>query len=308
MCTWWVVPVGRILQRILILGVAFTLIAMHYVEIVRPAFLDWGATAEERLLALPGDEIVEDAATQSTRAITIAAPASAVWPWLAQVGQDRGGFYSFDLLENLVGCEMPTVDVLRPEKQVWKVGDKLWMYPSTKAGGAGFATLQTLTPGRVLGYGTRMVGTPLTAPEDGSWTYILQPIEANSTRLLIRGRGSPRHSLLGVGFDWLIFDPIHFAMERRMMMGIKELAETGVRSRRLNHVHLALWTITFAMFAWAAVLVVARRRWRRPLIALIAAAAVFEILTLMQPSPLVSLPMIVAVGVILWGGKSKQEG
>lgn len=294
------VTIGRILSRILILGVTLTLIVAHYVEFVRPAFLNWGATSSERLMALPGDEIVEDAAAQSTRAMTIDAPVADVWPWLAQLGQDRGGFYSFDLLENLVGCEMPTTDFLRPDKQHWQIGDKLWMYPPNKAGGAGFATLRTFVPERVLGFATRIVGTPLAAPENGSWTFVLQPLDARSTRLLVRGRGTARHALAAVGFDWLVFDPIHFAMERRMLLGIQELAETGVRSRRMNHVHLLLWTLTFAMFLWAVVLVVVRRRWWRPLAGLVASAAVFEMVTLLQPSPIVSIPYMIAAGLLVW--------
>lgn len=105
--------------------------------------------------------------------------------------------------------------------------------------------------------------------------------------------------MLGAGFDWLVFDPIHFAMERRMLIGIKELAETGARSRRTNHVRVALWTATFAVFVWAAALVLTRQNWRRPLVGLVAAAATFEMLTLMQPSPLVSLPFVVVAGLVV---------
>lgn len=298
--------IGRILQRFLILGVALTAIVASYVEVVRPVFLNWGATAEEQLSTLPGDEIVKDAASQSTRAITVEAPVTDVWPWVAQLGQDRGGFYSFDLLENLAGCDMPTTDVLQVEKQQWQLGDKLWMYPAHKAGGAGFATLRAFTPGHDLGFATRMIGTPLDAPEDGSWSFVLKPIDATHTRLLVRGRGSPRRTMPGVGFDRLVFDPIHFAMERRTMVGIKELAETGSRSRRMNHVHVVLWAVTFVLFVWAAGQLVFRRTWQRPLAGLFVAAAVFQILTLMQPSPVVSVPFVVAACLVVWQPKSRD--
>jgi hypothetical protein len=96
----------------------------------------------------------------------------------SQLGQDRGGFYSYDILENLVGCAMPTTDRLLPERQSWQIGDKLWMYPPEKAGGIGFATLRVRVPGRALGLATRAPGTPLTAPEDGSWSFILEPLDA----------------------------------------------------------------------------------------------------------------------------------
>ena len=290
---------GRLLQRLLILAVTMVLVVAHHLEVIRPAFLNWGATAEERQSALPGDDIVKGAATQATRAITIRASMETVWPWLAQLGQDRGGFYSFDLLENLVGCDMPVQDVLRPDRQVWNVGDRLWMYPSAKAGGAGFATLRAYEPGRALGFATRMIGTPLDRPENGSWSHVLTPIDAGSTRLLVRGRGTPRGSWLASGFDVLFFDPIHFAMERRMLIGLSQVAETGRRARLWNDAQVMLWLVAFGMLAWSAWLVMRRPSWRRPLIAVVAAAAIFQLLTLMQPPIVVGLLLLGAVPLIL---------
>src|SRR5262245_61133268 len=77
---------------------------------VRPWYATWGASAQEVARSMPGDELVPAARPHagSTRAITINAPTSAVWPWLVQLGQDRAGFYSYELLEDLVGCEMPS--------------------------------------------------------------------------------------------------------------------------------------------------------------------------------------------------------
>ena len=141
----------RLWIRISMLALTLTAILCAFFAVVRPWYLQWGTSDIEARMALPGDEIIPRATQQETRAITIDAAADAVWPWLAQVGQDRGGFYSFDLLENMIGCRMPTVDVLRPEKQSWSLGDKLWMYPPEGAGGAGFATLRSYVPGRALG-------------------------------------------------------------------------------------------------------------------------------------------------------------
>ena len=122
--------------RFIALGATTVAILSAFLLLVRPWYLHWGATDEEARRSLPGDGIIPNAVGQGTRAITIRAPVERVWPWLAQLGQDRGGFYSYDLLENLVGCEMPTIDRLDPEKQAWRPGDKLWMYPQHKAGGA----------------------------------------------------------------------------------------------------------------------------------------------------------------------------
>jgi hypothetical protein len=214
-------------RRLLALVASLALVAAAFSFLVRPWYLAWGATDEEQTRVLPGDEIISTAAAQVTRAITIHASTERVWAWVAQLGQDRGGFYSYDLLENLVGCRMPTKDYLRPDVQRWELGDKLWMYPPAKASGAGFATLRTFISGRALGFGTRAVGTSLDKPEDGSWTFVLEPVGPTTTRLLIRGRGAAGRSLLGAAFDRAIFESVLFVMERRTMIAIKQLAESG---------------------------------------------------------------------------------
>jgi hypothetical protein len=272
-----------------------TLIALVFATFVRPWMLQWGATDVEALMPLPGDEIIPNAVHQETRAITIHASADRVWPWLAQLGQDRGGFYSFDLLENIVGSEMPTVDVPRPDKQTWQLGDKLWMYPSDKAGGAGFATLRSYIPGRVLGFGTRASGTALSEPENGSWTFALVALGDSATRLLVRGRLAPGRSVAGRVFDSAIFDPAHFVMERRTMISLAQLAEGSDRHRVANHVHVALWTITFGLFVATLVLTVRRRRWGWPAGSVVGVAAVFQILTLVQPPPVLGAALVTAV-------------
>jgi hypothetical protein len=297
---------GRGFGLLALVGTLGLIVAVFFLA-VRPWYLRWGSTDQELQQALPGDEIIPNATGQETRAITIRAPAPAVWPWLAQLGQDRGGFYSYDLLENLVGCEMPTADVLRPEKQTWRIGGKLWMYPSDKAGGAGFATLRIYRPGEALGFGTRAVGTPLSAPESGSWSFIVRPIDSGTTRLLIRGRGAPGRSLLGVVFDRAIFEPVHFVMERRTMTGIRQLAEEGSRHRLHNNLQLALWTIVFGLFAAAAVQVVRTCGRQRSIAATLITAAVFQMLTLGQP-PFAIGVLLVAAAAIALGWAMKREG
>lgn len=274
--------------------------------VTRPWYQNWGSTSQEQLSVLPGDEIVPWAAGQETRAITIYAPAERVWPWLAQLGQDRGGFYSYDLIENLVGCDMPTEDRLRPEKQTWQVGDKLWMYPPGKAGGMGFATLRAFVPGYALGFGTRMYGTSLVEPENGSWAFLLERQGERRTRLLARGRGARGRSLLGLAFDRSIFEPLHFVMERRMMLGIKDLAEGRDRGRLRNHLQVALWTLAFGLVLAAPVLVLRRSRWWRPLAGFAAAAVAFQYLSLGQPPVPIGILCVLAVAAILWGQEVKR--
>ncbi len=295
------------IMRLISLLASFTAILLIFIFAVRPWYLRWGATDEEIQKILPGDEIVPNAVGSETRAITIDAPIDSVWPWLAQLGQDRGGFYSFDLLENIVGCEMPTVDSLRPDKQAWKPGDRLWMYPPDKAGGVGYATLRTYIPGRALGFGTHVMGTSPDDPEDGSWSFALEPTGDSTTRLLIRGRGAPGRSLLGTAFDRSMFEPIHFMMERRMMIGVKQLAEGGDRDRLLNHIHIAIWTITFALFITSSVMVLRRREWTRPLVGFVASALIFQVQTLAQPDVIVEGAMTLALVFWLWWNRGSNR-
>ncbi len=288
-----------LLLRATALAAALTVLVLVFFAAIRPWYLHWGATVAEGAGVLAGDDIVGPAAGQETRAITIDAPVEAVWPWLAQLGQDRGGFYSYDLLENLVGCRMPTSDILRPERQQWAIGDRLWMYPADRAGGIGFATLRAYEPGRALGFATHMTGTPIAAPENGSWSFILQPQGPATTRLLVRGRGTSSRSLLATAFDRSVFEPLHFAMERRMMIGLKQIAETGTRHRGLNHVHVVLWICAFTMMLFAAWRVLWGRRAWASLTVFVATAVLFQVLTLAQPALWIGVPLVVLAWLTL---------
>src|SRR5581483_7521618 len=101
-------------------------VAARYAPRLRHRILTWGATDAEAAARLPGDELLDDADGVSTRAITIGAPAAAVWPWLAQMGPSpRGGAYTYDWIENLLGLDMHSVDQVLPDFQQPKVGDTI---------------------------------------------------------------------------------------------------------------------------------------------------------------------------------------
>lgn len=258
-------------------------------------------------MMLPGDEIVMNSGSMETRAITIDAPPQRVWLWVAQTGQDRAGFYSYDLLENLVGCEMPTSDILRSEWQQWKPGDRLWMYPPNKANGAGYASLRRYEPGRVLGFATRMLGTGVEQPENGSWTFIVSPTDGGKTRLIIRGRGDGLRSLLGLTFDRAIFEPMHFAMEKRQMIGIKQLAEGRDRGRIENHIMVGLWFLCGITFAVGVMLVLLGKAWPRSLAVVFGSGFLFQILTLAQPPVIVAIPVILGLLVLTFVPVKRTE-
>ena len=174
-----------------------------YLAVGRPLMLHWGATCEDLHKPLPGDELVPAPATQSTRAVTIEAPPEAVWPWLAQIGQDRAGFYSYDWLENLAGCEMHNADEIHPEWQWREPGETVSLHPLNGLPVARFE------PGRVL------------AVE--SWgAFVLEPHGPGDTRLIARGRTPRGFGALG---NALVMEIPHFVMERKMLLGIKARAE-----------------------------------------------------------------------------------
>jgi hypothetical protein len=165
--------------------------------------LHWGSTCEELRADLPGDELVPDPATQSTRAITIDAPVEAVWPWLAQIGQDRAGFYSYERLENLAGCDMHNADEIHPEWQSREPGELVPLHPRTGLPVARFE------PEHVLAL-------------EGWGAFVLKPHGSGCTRLIARGR--VRRGI-GALANALLMEIPHFVMERKMLLGIRDRAE-----------------------------------------------------------------------------------
>jgi hypothetical protein len=195
----------------------------------RPWFLRWGATDEEVHGTWPGDEMSPEPASEATRAITIQAPAETVWPWIVQIGQDRGGFYSYTWLENLFGARMRNADTILPGL-TRQVGDTVWMTPPQRYGGKGCARLARVDPERALVMVTpddydavRKTGV---APK-GTWAILLQPIDDKTTRLIVRSRSGPKEGAA----RFLVFDPAHFIMERKMMLGIRDRVEGEVTGR-----------------------------------------------------------------------------
>ena len=118
---------GRYVAGVSAIGIA----AAACILFARPRHLRWGASAQECDASLPGDDLIVSPDLTATRAITVRASAGQVWPWIAQLGQGRGGFYSYDFLENLAGCDIHSADRVVPRWQDIKVGDKI----EARAGG-----------------------------------------------------------------------------------------------------------------------------------------------------------------------------
>lgn len=188
---------------------------------IRPWHLGWGATDDEKEMPLPGDDVKPDAGIGVTHAVTINAAPDDVWRWLVQIGQGRGGFFSYDFLENLFDLEIHNVYEIKPELQELKVGDFVRSAHKGWLGGrfddkAGWFVVD-LEPNRHLVLRDEI--------EHGSWAFVLYPLSENKTRFIIRARGDRPASLLRWMFHLSVFEPAHFVMERKMMLTLKELAE-----------------------------------------------------------------------------------
>jgi len=180
----------------------------------------WGATKAEARAALPGDELVPAPARTTTRAITVHAPAAHVWRWLVQIGQDRGGMYSYDWLENLVGLHIHSTHQIRPEWQQLAVGDQIRLIRQGWFGlKDGYAlAVAHLVPTRTL--------VLYDASWPAIWSFHIRAMDAGSCRLISRGRG-PCTTRTDSAVDFLV-GPVEFAMSRRMLLGIKQRAESAV--------------------------------------------------------------------------------
>ena len=177
----------------------------------------WGATAAERTGSMPGDELLPHAQFRATRAITIAAPPQAVWPWLVQVGAQRAGWYSNDLLDNL---GHPSATVIVPELQHLEVGQWVPMAPSGPPSDRNAFRVRSFEVNQWL----------LWTKPDSTWAWRLTPT-AGGTRLVTRVHAvydwrRPLDALLGV----VLMEFGDFAMQRRMLRGIKARAEARVGS------------------------------------------------------------------------------
>ena len=179
--------------------------------------LRWNATDAEVQDALPGDEFLPSADLQATRAVTIKTPADAVWPGLAQMGQGRGGLYSYDALENLLGLDIHSADRIHPEWQDIKAGDHFHLAPAASA---------DLEIGRVDHGKTLVLRVPPDSPPgpfDFSWAFVLRPQSDGTTRLLVRERYAYR--TWWTPFMVEAVELASFIMSRRMLKGIRNRAE-----------------------------------------------------------------------------------
>ncbi len=188
---------------------AFFLAVVAYLAVIRPWHLHWGATEAEVQRSMPGDSLIADASLNTTRAITIRARPEQIWPWLVQMGPGRGGWYSYDALDN---GGRPSAERVIPEWQVTlRPGDSLGV-----GNGPKFQVMEVET-NRYLVLGPKI-----------SWAMALYPQADSTTRLVQRLRSHYYWSSFGGAIFAVVLDVGDFIMMRKMLLTLKERVERNV--------------------------------------------------------------------------------
>lgn len=186
---------------------------------------NWGASDAERALALPGDELVPEPAVTTTRAVSIAASDATVWRWLVQIGQDRGGMYSYDWLENVVGLHIRSATTIREEWQHLVAGDRIRLVPEgwfALKGGLALPVALVLPPHSLV-----LREEPPETPWNAVWSFHILALTPTCCRLISRSRAT-RQPGSGRAVA-TVMDAVALVMTRKMLLGIKERAEREAR-------------------------------------------------------------------------------
>ncbi|HYR11539.1 MAG TPA: hypothetical protein VEQ60_27400 [Longimicrobium sp.] len=208
-------------------GAAASLAFVAYVTLLvlaRPLHVRWGSTGDELRGPLPGDEYALNPTYQVQHAVTIRATPEEIWPWLAQIGHDRGGFYSYTWLENSFGLHVRNADRVHPEWQGLVTGDSVFATPRDYLG-----------TGRRFGWRVQYAEPYRVLILENWGSFVLEPVDSATTRLIVRTRGEGRDDLAAFALSpisMLTLEPAHFIMERRMLLTIRDRVESAQRAGR----------------------------------------------------------------------------
>lgn len=203
-----------------LLGATSTALAIA----ARATLQNWGATKAECRAVLPGDEFVPEPAVVITRAVTVEAPAEEVWRWLVQIGQGRGGMYSYEGIENALGLDIHNADEIRPEWQHLAVGDEVRL---VRRGWLGIPDGLALEVGRIEPGRSIVL---LEEPWHAVWSFHIHPHGPQLCRLISRSRSPRSHGAARLTAELL--DPITMVMTRKMLLGIKARAQRSAPAGR----------------------------------------------------------------------------
>ncbi len=269
-------------------GLALVLVILAVIfPLLPPLFHTWGATEAELARAYPGDDLLAAPALSWTHAVTVDAPPEAVWPWVAQLGEGRGGYYSYTFIENLIAGERLYVnaDRILPEYQHPQPGDNLI---------GTMLTVHEVEPGRwLLGKDTEAL-----AEMGLGWTWLwwVEPQGAEQSRLIVRGQTEPPEGMFNPVLGWFI-DAGSFVMGRRMVQGLVLRAEGGSEPALIEAVEIALWAAALLAGLGAGVLFLWRQPWQSLLVGV---AAVLALIWFTFWIPPVGLRLVMVLA--LWGG------
>ncbi len=214
------------------IGGAAVMVAAFLTPFMREERSHWGVEADVAERELPGDTLVPAPRWSWTHGVEIEAPPGEVWPWIAQLGADRGGFYSYQWLENIVGCHLQNAESIHTDWAI-KEGDSLVLHPTMPP-----LRVAAIEQGRwfvvhaAADAAVRAAGTPWA---EASWLFLVEPIGEGRSRLISRYRCTTSDDLAGrIAFGPALIEPIGFAMDRRMLLGVKARVEEKRKRRPLR--------------------------------------------------------------------------
>jgi hypothetical protein len=278
---------GAKLIRLFAALAGLTVFLVAAFSIIIPWIPTWGATEEEFARTLPGDELLSDPAVIMTHGISIQVPPDRIWPWIAQIGDVRGAFYSYTFIENLIAGERMYVNADRiiSELQNPRVGDQLIE--------GGMLDVYALEEGSWL-----LGSADPEFPMGWTWIWALFPEGPDRTRLICRLRIQPPGELDGNALAGFVLTTGSFVMERKMMQGIKDRAEGRIEAPYVQPLEIAVWLLAFVAGIFAAVLYMRRRRWWQPLV--VGIASVLALLWFTFGQPVIWLRIL--VDLVIFGG------
>jgi hypothetical protein len=198
--------------KVFLVLVGLAVLAIAAIILLTPSMDRWGAIDAEIQATFPGDELVPAPLSFVNHAVTINATPEEIYPWLVQMGADKGGLYSYTALETMIACPQTNADRIHPEWQNLQVGDLVKLCP--KEPGPPPYTVAQILPNQAIVMGHK---------ENGKWVdlwqFVILPQADGSSRLILRTR------TMAVGGLWDIIHPGVFIMERGLLLGVKERAE-----------------------------------------------------------------------------------
>jgi len=268
-----------------------------YLLFLRPWDRTWGSTGAERVAFMPGDALVSDPTSVTTRAVSIKDTPEEIWPWLVQMGYRRGGLYSYDWIDRFLGVlDRPSALSILPEFQDLQAGETI------PIGGSPGWPVSSLDPGRFMVFHIQQ------APVHISWCFLLKPLNARASRLVLRIRGRIQVQPVLRPFFALI-DVGEFPMVRKMLTGIRDRVEGTPQLPKEELIELGLWAAAIIIGLMAVILAFFRRQWLRYFIlAWLSMASVF-FLAFRQPELWqgAAVVAVLAIWLIMAFGRKKRR-